>query len=703
MASKKSIFALLLLFFAKSILHSDQLANEVLSGDNIRYFYQDLMIDNIITTSDSNVIIASQGKVEITNSTFEGRVTLLGNYQIPNMPPSIVSGDNIINTTKKFSLNIQVQDDLTPNEDLDYQWSIISSEPNKTIHLSNSEILNPFIEVSDFGNFVLELTVSDGQLSSVQQFNLNVVDNLPPVITLGFVNAADAQGILTNNTSVKANVVDDKLSPENLTYKWEQISGEGDITFSEPNSLVSELTFSGLNGKYWGDYKVKFTANDGVHQVEKTLDIQVLNHLSLGDDFSTTDYTFNLTYHYLGTDDSNLKYQLEITNFPAGANVSTKLNTDARTADIQVDSRGDYTIKLTQTDQQLNELFYDEITVNVRNTPPVFNFGEEISVSSLQEKVTPSVSDAENPELLIYQWNYMGSTNGGSCEMTNATLRSPEIKFSKSDYYNFTLEVKDHDIEVYKNFMIKVDLPPIAKDFELYWLGNDRYYAVAKIEDDWSVEHQVDWSSDDERVSFTFSDNIPAEALIDQQGTYQLKLNVSDGFNSRAFIKSVPTGDAYVVGENSAFSTVEAVLAILPNPLTKPEKIVLVSGEPIPAFEIVDMVNSSHAPLTIQMDEGASLIEGPDRPCFISIINSENIIFDNLRIIDKANISGLILDNSSNITVKNSVFGEPPGWSSHFVEDTWAIKGVNRDQYKLTTQNVKFYGRSKVYLTRENN
>ena len=52
---------------------------------------------------------------------------------------------------------------------------------------------------------------------------------------------------------------------------WSQVSGPGTVTFSKPNSPISDVTFSAP-----GTYTLRMTATDSVHSGSDTLVVTVI-------------------------------------------------------------------------------------------------------------------------------------------------------------------------------------------------------------------------------------------------------------------------------------------------------------------------------------------------------------------------------------------------------------------------------------------
>lgn len=76
----------------------------------------------------------------------------------------------------------------------------------------------------------------------------------------------------TLQTALRGSVCDDALpSNTRLTMSWSKVSGPGNVTFSQPSSLISNVTFSTP-----GTYTLRLTASDSVHTGSDQLVVTVI-------------------------------------------------------------------------------------------------------------------------------------------------------------------------------------------------------------------------------------------------------------------------------------------------------------------------------------------------------------------------------------------------------------------------------------------
>ncbi|MCG7990389.1 MAG: PKD domain-containing protein [Candidatus Thiodiazotropha lotti] len=167
------------------------------------------------------------GNIESRVNQLIGRVEALERaLGIMNEPPTVdAGGDQTILLSMQALFNATATDDGLLNP-LTYNWDIISGPGNVTF--SNDIDTTTSASFSQAGNYVLQLSVSDGLVTVTDQVNVIVYpDNTPPVI---FVNSPQIVGARRYQTgrpwtlecsavNLDVSVTDDGL-PLPVTYDW---------------------------------------------------------------------------------------------------------------------------------------------------------------------------------------------------------------------------------------------------------------------------------------------------------------------------------------------------------------------------------------------------------------------------------------------------------------------------------------------------
>ncbi|HEU4508352.1 MAG TPA: PKD domain-containing protein, partial [Pyrinomonadaceae bacterium] len=187
-----------------------------------------------------------------------------------NRPPIVDAGgdQSITLPTDTVSLNGTASDDGLPQGSvLSLQWSVVSgpgpvvfSDPTKAI--SNATFTTP-------GEYVLQLTATDGQLSANDTLTVTVVPrNQPPTVDAG----PDQEIELPDPALLKGVITDDGLpAGSTVTSTWSLVSGPGSVVFANPNAPVTTASFENP-----GLYTLRLSANDTEFTVSDEMQVRVL-------------------------------------------------------------------------------------------------------------------------------------------------------------------------------------------------------------------------------------------------------------------------------------------------------------------------------------------------------------------------------------------------------------------------------------------
>src|SRR5208283_4334195 len=141
----------------------------------------------------------------------------------------------------------------TNGNPLTYSWAILSQPTGGTAVLSSATVVSPTFVANMAGVYVVQLIVNDGTSNS-QPVTVTITANpLPPV-----VNAGPNQTITlpVNSVTLNGNATDNGAA---LTITWSVVSGPGSVSFSSPNTAVTNAMFSSA-----GTYILQLTANNSL-------------------------------------------------------------------------------------------------------------------------------------------------------------------------------------------------------------------------------------------------------------------------------------------------------------------------------------------------------------------------------------------------------------------------------------------------------
>jgi RHS repeat-associated protein len=172
-----------------------------------------------------------------------------------NVAPSVnIGADQTINLPNAANLLATVTDDGLPiPANLTFIWSKISGAGNVTF----SDISSPqtTAQFSNVGEYILRLSVFDGEFATTDDLIILVNPiNQPPTVNAGI----DQSILIPNSATLSGNASDDGYpSGSALQTTWTKTSGNGNVTFSNQNSVSTTASFSQA-----GIYVLRLTATD---------------------------------------------------------------------------------------------------------------------------------------------------------------------------------------------------------------------------------------------------------------------------------------------------------------------------------------------------------------------------------------------------------------------------------------------------------
>jgi RHS repeat-associated protein/uncharacterized repeat protein (TIGR01451 family) len=204
--------------------------------------------------------------------TGSGTVSVVVNPAGTNQLPVVsITADNSAITlpTNSVTLTGVITDDGLPGGPISTQWSQVSGPGTSSITQLTPTSVKVVFPVA--GVYTIKLTASDGQLSSSTTINITVTTaggNQPPS-----ANAGPNQSIqLPVNTVALRGVARDDGLPvgSTLSVTWSAFSGPAPVTFSDPNSLVTQATFGAA-----GVYVLQLLASDSLLQATSQVTVTV--------------------------------------------------------------------------------------------------------------------------------------------------------------------------------------------------------------------------------------------------------------------------------------------------------------------------------------------------------------------------------------------------------------------------------------------
>lgn len=363
-----------------------------------------------------------------------------------NQQPVVDAGPNqVINLPAMSTTLAGVATDASP---LTTKWTVFNSRSvTRTVAFVNNDLLNSGVTFPKAGTYVLRLTADDNQLAATDLVTITV--NALPVVNAG----ADQSVAVDAGAVMSATVTDDGLPlPSILTTTWSLVSGPGTVTFTNPSTLQTAVSFSG-----GGVYVLKLSVNDGGGLVEDTVTItaNAVNRAPVVDAGANRTIAFGNPASLAGivSDDglpisSQVAITWSVVTKPEGSTVTfSAANSAATTASFSVS--GQYVLQLFATDGELSAS--DTMTVSVAldpNQPPTVNAGDnQTVVSTSPATLNGTVEDDGKPNppaALTITWSKVSGP--GTVTFGNANAKSTTATFSAPGIYVLVLTANDGDV-----------------------------------------------------------------------------------------------------------------------------------------------------------------------------------------------------------------------------------------------------------------
>ena len=223
----------------------------------------------VFTVAGTYVLQLAASDSQLTGT---GSVSITVSPAGTNQPPVVsITADNTAITlpTNNVTLTGTITDDGLPTGSISSQWSQVSGPAGATItQLTPTSVKVTFTAA---GVYTFKLTASDGQLSSSATINITVTTaggNQPPAVTAG---ANQTITLPQNTVALRGDARDDGLpAGSTLSVTWSTLSGPAQVTFSDPNSLVTQATFGAA-----GIYVLQLLASDTLLQATSQVIVTV--------------------------------------------------------------------------------------------------------------------------------------------------------------------------------------------------------------------------------------------------------------------------------------------------------------------------------------------------------------------------------------------------------------------------------------------
>ncbi len=302
---------------------------------------------------------------------------------------------------------------------LTYTWSL-SAPSGSTATLSSTSDVQPTFVADLAGNYVVQLTVSDGTLSSTASVTISTVNSAP------VADAGRDQTALFGATVQLDGTASTDVDGNALSYSWTLVSAPAGSSATLSNAGTARPSFT-IDRP--GNYVAQLVVSDGtLSSAPAIVTVSTVDSLPFADAGAGQTVAVGSTVHLDGSktvdvDGDPLTFRWAILSAPAGSNASLSSATDVRPTFV-ADRAGLYVLQLIANDGT-GDGAPSTITVSTVNTPPVASAGADQAIAvgaQVQLDATPS-TDADGNKL-SYRWAIVSKPAGSTATAGNSFRQS---------------------------------------------------------------------------------------------------------------------------------------------------------------------------------------------------------------------------------------------------------------------------------------
>ncbi|MEO0513828.1 MAG: kelch repeat-containing protein [Planctomycetota bacterium] len=324
-----------------------------------------------LTPGQGHGIVINTGGTNGTVIADAARFLLEGNTGPVNSAPTVDAGSDAANLLNSpLTLSGTVDDDGLPGTGLVSTWSVTSAPVDAVVTFADASSPSTTAALDTAGEYVLRLTVTDGELTSFDELIVTVFDPSPnqaPTVDAGINDAA----IIGVTYALDATVTDDGQPTGSVTTLWTVVASPASsvVTFGDETAVDTIATFDTA-----GVYTLRLTADDGeftpFDEVMITVNEPGSNQpptVEAGDD-QTVLLGATPTLTGSASDDGQpagtLTAAWTVVSSPTGSTVEFIDANQANTA-VELSDPGTYVLRLTADDGE--QTGFDNVTITVEN------------------------------------------------------------------------------------------------------------------------------------------------------------------------------------------------------------------------------------------------------------------------------------------------------------------------------------------------
>jgi hypothetical protein len=423
------------------------------------------------------------------------------------------------------------QSTASAGRSLQFLWSFVSRPAGSNATLSDVTQPMPTFVADRGGNYVVQLVVNDGFVSSAPATVTISTTVAPPV-----ANAGNSQTALVGHSVTLNGTGSTDPNGLTLTYAWTFVSKPAGSSAALNASTSPMPTFS---PDAPGDYVIQLIVNNGYQSSapsQTTVSTNLAQPIANPGASQSVPSGTTVNLNGSGSVDPNglpLTYAWSFTSKPAGS--SAILNSpSSATPSFVADRPGPFVVQLTVSNGALNA----SATVTITDTiaPPVANPGaaQTVTVGSTAT-LNGSGSTDPNGLSLTYAWSFVSKPAGSNASLSSANTATPSFQANLPGNYIAQLTVNNGTLTNSATVTVTTNgVPPTANP------GNNQSGTVGS-----TITLDGSGSTDPNGLTLSYAWSFvskPATSnavlvnanqavstfVIDQVGTYIVQLIVND-------------------------------------------------------------------------------------------------------------------------------------------------------------------------------
>ncbi len=354
-------------------------------------------------------------------------------------PVANAGPDGTVRVGERATLSGAASSDPDGNP-LTYAWAFTSRPAGSAAALSGATNVNPSFVADRAGNYIVQLVVNDGTVSSVAASVTISTRNSAPV-----ANAGTDQTARVGDTVALDGRLSSDVDGDPLTYAWRIVSAPVGSTAVLSSTAAVQPTLS-IGAA--GSYEIELIVSDGsIASPPDTVLISTTNSAPVARPGNNRSVTLGTLVQLDGSvssdvDGNALTYSWSLLSRPAGSTAALS-NPVAVNPSFTADRAGNYVVQLIVNDGLVNSA-PASLTVSTDNAAPTANAGPDQTVP-LSASVQLSGSASTDPEggPLTYTWALTARPAGSTAVLSNPALVNPSFIADRPGTYVAQLIVGD--------------------------------------------------------------------------------------------------------------------------------------------------------------------------------------------------------------------------------------------------------------------